>query len=114
MVPEWADLTETRRSNLENGLRCAAKLARLLVSERSCFPDRLEDLLFERPPAAAGSGTLLSEIRALRDLVHPWTAPGAFSTFSMSGAAASRTGRSGPLLRSRWSCVGPDGVAGGG
>jgi integrase len=66
MISSWSDLTETRRSNLASGLRSAAKLAGLPLSELPCCPERLNGLLFERPPAAAGmSGRRLRDVLAL-------------------------------------------------
>lgn len=72
MIAGWTDLSETRRINLASGLRCGAKLAGLPLSDIPCCTERLNDLLFERPPAAAGMSatrlrdTLASTRAALR------------------------------------------------
>lgn len=66
LIRTWTDLTETRRANLSSGLRSAAKLAGLPMSEMPCCTKRLNGLLFERPPAASGmSGRRLRDVLAL-------------------------------------------------
>ncbi len=54
LIDSWTDLTETRRRDLAAALRAASRIARRPLADLRCCPEQLNELLFDRSPAAAG------------------------------------------------------------
>ena len=70
MIPNWADLSKTRRRDMASAIRCVARITGRELTNLRCDPGELNPLIFQRSAAACGLGlsryqTILSLLRAV-------------------------------------------------
>lgn len=70
MIPNWTDLSETRRRDMASAVRSGARISGRELTNLRCDPGELNPILFERSAAACGLGVsryqaILSLLRAV-------------------------------------------------